>query len=211
VAALFPVHGFVLAGGKSSRMGKDKALLEFRGRPLVAIAVETLRSFCEEVSISGNRDDLKNWAPVVHEDRVSSGPAAGIEAGLLAAQRNWVMFIPVDVPLVPAALLREWVEAVHRKEEGCRASYLLVHGERQPAFCMLRKDCADVVTEALNDGKRSIADIFASVSTEKQTWLCEVTGLASQPTESELDAWFCNVNTPEDLALLWKSIDDVAE
>ena len=83
-----PVHGFVLAGGKSSRMGTDKALLEFCGRPLVEIAVEKLREFCAEVSIAGNRDDLSVFAPVAHETRVDCGPAAGIEAGLKAAQRG---------------------------------------------------------------------------------------------------------------------------
>src|ERR1700761_8141432 len=101
---LLPVHGFVLAGGKSSRMGRDKALLTFRGRPMVEIAVEKLRGFCSAVSIAGNREDLSSFAPVVTETRVDCGPAAGIEAGLQACTELWAMFVPVDVPLVPGEL-----------------------------------------------------------------------------------------------------------
>ena len=72
-----PVHGFVLAGGGSTRMGEDKALLRLGGRPMVAIAVETLRSLCENVSIAGNRPDLSGLAAVVLETRKGCGPAAG--------------------------------------------------------------------------------------------------------------------------------------
>ena len=108
--AKVPVHGFVLAGGKSSRMGEDKALLRFCGRPMVEIAVEKLRGFCEEVTIAGNREDLAGFAPVVRESRTGVGPAAGVEAGLGAARQEWAMFLPVDVPLVPEELLRRWAQ-----------------------------------------------------------------------------------------------------
>ena len=124
MSGLLPVHGFVLVGGKSSRMGVDKALLPFAGRPMVEIAVAKLREFCADVSVAGNREDLAGSAPVVREDRVDVGPAAGIEAGLKAAGQEWVMFVPVDVPLVPGELLRRWAEAVMAK--GCVASYLVV-------------------------------------------------------------------------------------
>ena len=109
---LLPIHGFVLAGGRSSRMGRDKALLQFRGRPMVEIAVEKLRSFCAEVSIAGNREDLSCFAEVVHERRVDEGPGSGIETGLQVCRQEWALFIPVDVPLVPGSLLRRYAEVV---------------------------------------------------------------------------------------------------
>ena len=74
---VLPVHGFVLAGGRSVRMGKDKALLQFSGRPMVKIAVEKLREFCAEVRIAGSREDLSGFAPVVMDESEEAGPAAG--------------------------------------------------------------------------------------------------------------------------------------
>ena len=85
-------------------MGQDKALLRFRGRPMAEIGVEKLREFCAAVSISGNREDLSGFAPIVAEERLDAGPVAGIEAALKCCREPWAMFIPVDVPMMPTHL-----------------------------------------------------------------------------------------------------------
>ncbi len=197
MAALLPVHGFVLAGGKSSRMGEDKALLRFRGRPMVEIAVEKLRGFCGEVTIAGNRGDLSEFAPVVMETRVNVGPAAGVEAGLGVATEEWALFMPVDVPLVPQGLLLRWAEAVISRE-GVVASHL--HFEiDQPAFCMLRRETLGKFSEALEGGERRLGELLKRVS-DGRLWVYEVGGLACDcPGVEEGRRWFWNVNTPEDL------------
>jgi molybdopterin-guanine dinucleotide biosynthesis protein A len=199
-----PVHGFVLAGGKSSRMGTDKALLEFHGRPLVEIAVEKLREFCTEVSIAGNRDDLSRFATVVREERVDCGPAAGIEAGLKAAKQDWALFVPVDVPLVPGELLQRWVEEViGLGKNGMGASFLLSNAGREPTFCVVRRDCVARVSEALDKGDRRVDEVLLSIDgSEGDSWVearC-LTGYAkSTPSDLEMERWFTNVNTPHDL------------
>jgi molybdopterin-guanine dinucleotide biosynthesis protein A len=201
-----PVHGFVLAGGKSSRMGEDKALLRFLGRPMVEIAVEKLRGFCEVVTIAGNREDLGGFAPVVRETRVDVGPAAGIEAGLRAAAQPWAMFLPVDVPLIPEELLRRWAEAVVEEgADGCGVSYLLVLGERQPAFCMLRRDYAAQVSKAIEAGERKLAEMWTGLDDDGRSgwlWACDAARFAPMeaPTKLEIGHWFSNVNTPQELA-----------
>ena len=200
-----PVHGFVLAGGKSSRMGRDKALLEFRGRPMVEIAVEKLRAFCAVASIAGNREDLSGFAPVVPEERVDCGPAAGIEAGLRACTQPWAMFIPVDVPLAPAELLRRWAAAVLANPE-CAISYLVAGGSEQPTFCLLRTECLRAVSEAVEDGERRVRNLFwvvESVGRGRMLWVCDAEDLAGALLDNEypnlqIANWFKNVNTPDE-------------
>ena len=201
-----PVHGFVLAGGKSSRMGQDKALLPFLGRPMIEIAIEKLRGFCAEVSIVGNREDLRGFAPVVREERLNVGPAAGVEAGLFAGTQPWTMFIPVDVPLVPLEVLRIWgATVVEQKTAGYGASCLLANQQRQPAFCMMRRECYGSVTFALERGERRLDDILMSIDKDEEVggvWVCDVAKLAyaSSPASLDRKLWFSNVNTPQELA-----------
>lgn len=187
-------------------MGKDKALLRFGGRPMVEIAVEKLRSFCASVSISGNRTDLGSFAPVVFETRLEAGPAAGIEAGLTAAEQPWVLFMPVDVPLVPAALLRSWAEATIDSFEdgGPSGSFLVAAGQPQPAFCMLRRECLPAWTAGLEGAVRRLEVLLARAELPGRAAAVSVQGESFAPAEQtsleEMTALFSNVNSPQELA-----------
>ncbi|MGI4827368.1 MAG: molybdenum cofactor guanylyltransferase [Janthinobacterium lividum] len=203
--SLLPVHGFVLAGGKSSRMGQDKALLRFRGRPMVEIAVSKLREFCSNVSIAGNRDDLSAFAPVVQETLLDAGPAAGFEAGLRACVEPWAMFMPVDVPLVPAAVLHRWAAtALSKAPDGCGLSSLSVAGEEQPAFCLIKSSYLPFLEHAVKEGERklrTLLSILEHASSGEYLWICAVDEFATDLVHLEyanlqLENWFRNVNTP---------------
>jgi len=200
---IWPIGGYVLAGGKSSRMGVDKATLLFGGRPMVEIALEKLRGFCAEVSIVGNREDLRGFAPVVGEERIECGPGAGVEAGLMACTQPWALFVPVDVPLVPVEFLRLWVEEALRV--GMSVSYLGVLG-KQPAFCLLQRERLASFSRLLDGGERRLEVLLHGAAAED--------GCGSRmyderdlygwpeyggPDEATLERWFANVNTPEDL------------
>lgn len=199
------MHGFVLAGGQSTRMGEDKALLRFRGRPLVQGAVETLRTFCAEVGIAGNRSDLGVYAGIVQEARVGVGPAAGVEAGLLAARLPWALFVPVDVPLMPPEVLRAWAEAVVFAEgEAVCASYLTWGEQPQPAFCLLRKACVGRWSASMDGGERRLLRLLRGLEAEGEGAVraVEVEDVAHAAGDGHgaVELWFSNVNTPEDLA-----------
>ncbi len=182
-------------------MGQDKALLPFCGVPLIEIAVAKLQVLCSEVSILGSRDDLSAFAPVVHDLRSGIGPGAAFETALRAASQPWVMLIPVDVPLVPSLLLEAWAIEI-REESLCGTSFLTVEKKSQPVFCMLHRKCAVSISQALDRGDRKLNDLLYAAASNDVLPVCpkNVRRYAPNTTVSELDFWFSNINTPQELA-----------
>lgn len=104
VTERLPCIGVVLAGGQSTRMGRDKALLDWHGRPLIECQLDTLRAAgVDELRVSGDRP---GYGGVV-DTQSGLGPLGGLAgiAGSVADDAD-IMVIPVDMPLLGAALLR---------------------------------------------------------------------------------------------------------
>src|SRR5271168_5189457 len=101
----FSAAGFVLAGGRSSRMGTDKALALAGGIPLVQIAVSALAATGVPVRIAGSRSQLGAFAEEIPDTFADVGPLGGVHAALSASQAEWNLILPVDLPLMPASLL----------------------------------------------------------------------------------------------------------
>ena len=97
--------GFVLAGGYSSRMGTDKALALFGGIPLIQNALDILAEAKIPARIAGSRSDLSDYAEEIPDTFSESGPLGGVHAALSASNAEWNLFLPVDMPLMPASLL----------------------------------------------------------------------------------------------------------
>jgi molybdenum cofactor guanylyltransferase len=189
-----PIHGFVLAGGRSTRMGQDKARVLFQGLPMVQRVLATLAAVCEHVSLAGNRRDLEAFAQVVPESRTGIGPLAGLEAGLLACRCEWALFAPVDLPLLTPRFLYAWIRTVLDRP-GTRASYVVNRGEPQPALCLLHQDCSSELTSVMDAGQRRMQDAFRALD---GLWTPEATCFAGQ---AECDRLLTNINTPRDLEL----------
>jgi molybdopterin-guanine dinucleotide biosynthesis protein A len=101
-------------------MGVDKATVEFDGRLLIEHALGILREAGLPVSIAGSRPDLKNFAEFVDDLDSGKGPLAGICGALHVTSAAWSVFIPVDLPLLPAALI------VRMRETACTTSSAVV-------------------------------------------------------------------------------------
>lgn len=183
-------------------MGRDKALLPFRGVSLIEIAVAKLREFCSHVSIAGNRDDLARFAPVAHEIRRNFGPAAGIEAGLMASMQPSALFIPVDTPLLPANVLKRFVEVgLEMGAGGGFREFHLLTDREHPAFCMMGTELQPAITALLDQRERKLIRIF-HLACAGFNWgvdLKEMYG-ENQPPEDLVKRWFSNINTPQDFA-----------
>ena len=150
-----PISGYVLAGGRSSRMGRNKALLELAGKPLVEHAAIKLRRVCAQVAVLSNCGEMERFAPMVGDLHPDCGPMSGLEAALAHASYDWSLVLPVDVPFVPTAMLYSWAQATfrHARRYGTRVALYMVNGVPQPTLVMLHREVAPYLTSALAQGR----------------------------------------------------------
>jgi molybdopterin-guanine dinucleotide biosynthesis protein A len=157
---MLPVHGFVLAGGKSSRMGRDKATLELAGKPLIEHAVAKLKRVCEQVSVLGENPALGPYGPLVADVHAGCGPIGGIEAALLATNSEWNLIFPVDMPFVPTGVLDNWIWSVlnerprwFRRVVDTRLSMLAVNSQEFPTLLLIHRDVLPYLQESILRGE----------------------------------------------------------
>ena len=192
-----PVYGLVLCGGESRRMGRDKALLELRGRSLLERAIGELAPVCREVWLgSGSEPRYLALGRLEVLDRRprGSGPLAALEAGLALlrarGEHGWLALLACDMPGAGSALFRELL--ARARADGLDACGLA--GERGP------EPLAAVYSGALLESVRAALDAgqFKMTSPERfparHGALPRVAWLAHE--EPQL---FRNLNTPAEL------------
>ncbi len=105
--------GLILAGGKSFRMGRDKAFLEINGKPLLQLQMERLElAGCAEILISGpNNRGYERFEKQIVEDHIqNSGSLAGLCAGLAAAKNESILVLAIDLPNLTVEFLKWLIE-----------------------------------------------------------------------------------------------------
>jgi len=106
------VTGIVLAGGRSSRMGTDKAMLLYKGKPLIQHATDKLKQVCTKVVISANSDKYRLTGCECWPDELPSGaPMIGIYSCLKRSETKWNVVLSCDMPLVNPDFLIELLAA----------------------------------------------------------------------------------------------------
>ena len=212
----FGAEGFVLAGGRSTRMGQDKALLSLAGRSLLDLALDKLRALplAGAPRIAAARSDLSAHAAVVADLHPACGPLSGIEAALAASASPLNVFLPVDIPLLPAHFLL-WM--LQRAETtGAVMTVPRVNGWPQPLCAVYHRDLLGHITASLRAGDYKVMPVVMAAarahSSSHPMDIFDVELVSS--ANSELLAlsplpphrWFLNCNTPEDMARIGNAL-----
>jgi molybdopterin-guanine dinucleotide biosynthesis protein A len=187
--AALEVTGFAVAGGRSQRMGSDKALLPWAGTTLLEHTLARLGVVCAEVCIlSGAQIRYGDYGVPVHADVVQeAGPLGGVHAGLLNLRAPLGLFLGVDTPLIPPALLRALAAAAG----GFDAVVPVMGGLPEPLCAVYRRTCLEPVQRRLEAGERKMTSFWPDVRVRTMA-------------EDELAAFgdpavmFRNLNTTED-------------
>jgi molybdopterin-guanine dinucleotide biosynthesis protein A len=151
------ITGILLAGGKSSRMGQEKGLVEFRGKPLIQYGIELLSSFTGQIIIgSSNPDYLAFGCELIPDDVTGKGPAAGLAAVLNSSATPWNIVLACDLPF----LEEEFIE----KLLGATPNYMAVvpihNGKIEPLAALYHRDLGSIFKEAVANDNLALRKIL---------------------------------------------------
>ena len=214
-----PLTAIVLAGGLSSRMGQDKALIQFEGVPLLRRTCQLALECVSEVvvvtswpqryrGLLPNRCTLVQETPLLKQDGeqpIPHGPLVGFAQGLIPVRTDWVLLLACDLPMLQVEVLQHWVKDVARAEtakdhkwingqnsSSAAIAFLPRHAKGWEPLCgFYHRNCLADLTAFIAQGGRSF-----------QAWL------AQHPVE-ELrlpdKQMLFNCNTPHDLNVIKKN------
>lgn len=206
------VTGFVLAGGKSARMGHDKATLALNGRTLLEHALGVLRQVAGEVCILGSKHRYGAYnAPVIEDIYPGCGPLGGIHAGLRATKTDFNLIIAVDTPFLSPEFLGYMAERATESRAVVTTPEIAEY--RQPLCSVYSREFLPIAERALA-GPGSISPRRrggAEEKTSRKSKDFKIVPLFPEPgtlviNEAEMARFafapemFENLNTPEDLA-----------
>lgn len=148
----------ILAGGGSRRMGKDKAFLNLKGKPIIQHQIEILKALCSSIIIVANKiEKYKKLNVLLLRDEIPYlGPLGGILTGLKNAPTDWIFVCGCDMPFIDAKLIEyEW-------ERRDNADIVVpFYKERfQTLHALYKKSCLKTIEEAIKKGERRIRDIL---------------------------------------------------
>ena len=186
----FLVTAFVLAGGKSSRMGRDKAFLQLGDGTLLFRALEVAGAVAEKVRIVGDARKFAAFGQVTEDVYHGRGPLGGIHAALSSSATELNLMLAVDLPLVGPKFLEYLL--LRARESAAMVTVPRAGGGLQPLCAVYRRGFAELAERSLREGKNKIDALFARVETQ----VIEEDELVRAGFSS---AMFRNLNTPEEL------------
>jgi len=156
------VAGVVLAGGRSTRIGRDKGRLEIGGVPQWSRPVEQLHSLFTEVIYATNDPDFDSppGLKVTLDEVPHMGPLGGILAALGATEAKRVFVAAYDMPFIQEDLVRYLVELAPEAD----VTVPVIDGKLEPLHAVYGQVCAAVIEGRLEAGRRKIIDFYRAVS-----------------------------------------------
>jgi molybdenum cofactor guanylyltransferase len=156
------ISGFILAGGKSRRMGTDKALLMFQEKPLLLHMISLIEPLCEKVAISGQNSDYISFGIEMVPDLYSEcGPIAGIFSALRYTGSDWNLLVSVDVPFVNDELFNVLISNIG--ESDCVIPKHISGVE--PLIALYNRRTLPVIEKMITSGDYRLTNLLSKLST----------------------------------------------
>ncbi len=182
--------GFVLAGGRSSRMGKEKALLEISGTKLVVRAARVVTSVCGSTTIVGSPENYARFGfPTIDDEQPRLGPLGGILTALDRGEASWNLVVACDLPY----LTSEWLRYLIDRALGSNSRVVLPESDSgpEPLCAVYHREAAGPIRAAIEHGVLKVTGALQSLPVERVP-------PADIRAFDPRGVLFQNLNTPED-------------
>ncbi len=188
------ISGILLAGGKSSRMGEDKAFMIYRGKELYRYPLGILEYFCDEIIISSDNKSFNNTNYKVYPDKEPHlGPMGGLNTCLNKIQNNYAIVLSCDTPGIDVDSINELVQLTNNQSiiVGMNAD------EKPEALAgIYNKNCILSIGSLINSGNYRMSELLKLEDAYYHKF--------SYP-ETKLRRIFFNINTKEDYKKLMQN------
>ena len=147
------ISGFILAGGKSNRMGTDKAFLMIQEEPLLKRTIRLIGPFCKTVAISGQKSGFAEFkTEMVPDLYVGCGPISGIISSLKHSATDWNFIIGVDLPFINDELVLFLISQIGQYD-----CIIPMHkGGVEPLIGLYNKQISPIIEEMINTGDHKL-------------------------------------------------------
>jgi molybdopterin-guanine dinucleotide biosynthesis protein A len=182
------ITGIVLAGGKSTRMGEDKGLMELNNKPLIDYSIEVLSKVCDELIIGANSLEYQRFGfPVIPDEIKGIGPIGGIFSCLKASLTQDNVVLSCDIPLITQPV----VELLLSKRKDYQIVVPVVNGFPEPLCAYYHSSVINGLHDLIN---RDIYKLQYAIKQFRTKFL---------PLDSKLSFYnemlFSNINSSKDL------------
>jgi len=155
--------GFILAGGKSSRMGFDKAFIKYNGKTFIEFSIEKMKNICQNVLINSNNPEIAQFnLPIIRDIYPNVGPLAGIHACLKLSTTQKNIFMACDTPFIDENIYKKILEI----SDSCDA-VVLRHpdGKIEPLIAYYSKNNIAIIESQIEKGQNKIQDLLKIINT----------------------------------------------
>ncbi|MGB7378908.1 MAG: molybdenum cofactor guanylyltransferase [Rivularia sp. (in: cyanobacteria)] len=182
----------MLAGGKSSRMGRDKALVPYQGKPMLQRVYQVAAACTEKVYvltpwIKRYQNILPSNCQYLIETQPGKGPVNGLYEGLEQISADWILLLACDLPLLDVEIIQSWINKLSQIPTSTLALVPQRSQIWEPMCAFYRKEVKMELDTFLKLGKRSFQELLSGI---------EVEALNIDP---KVDLMLFNCNSPGDL------------
>lgn len=184
------VTGIILAGGKSSRMGSDKGMLDLSGKKFIEHIITAIKPKVDQVIIIANNDNYNAYGYPVYKDLITErGPIGGIYTGLTYSTTEKNIVVSCDIPFITSSLVQHIIE----HSAGADIAVPIYKGNIEPLCSVYNKSITEEIGKLINKGELKMLKVIQHLMTREV--------VINETLKFYTDDLLLNINTPEELKI----------